>query len=138
MGRSRGGWSSKLHVLCDGAGRPLELIVTAGQRHECPRAVPLLEAGWARLEPEAVLGDSGYSSVDLRAWIVAHGAEPVIPRKRHEHIQGDWDGERYRERNRVERLFNRLKRFRAVATRMEKRAASYHTMVTIACILEWL
>lgn len=98
-------------------------IVTAGQRHACPQAQPLLEAGLELFVPEAVIGDTGYSSGDLREGLEEHEIEAVIPRRSHETADDDYD-DLYRERNLIERAFNRLKRFRAVATRYDKLASS--------------
>lgn len=101
-------------------------------------AVPVVEAGLERMACAAVAGDRGYGSEPFRSWLVARGIDAVIPRRRHARAADDHDVARSTERNRVERLFNRLKRFRAVATRYDKLLVSYHAMITIACILEWL
>jgi transposase len=114
------------------------VALTAGQRHESPQAIPLLEQSLERLWPEAVAGDKGYSSAELRNWLQAREIEPVIPYREDESGPHEYDREAYRERPIIERAINRLKRYRRIATRYEKLARSYLAMVTIAMILEWL
>jgi transposase len=126
-----------LHVVTERDGKPMVCTLTAGQRHESPQAIPLLEQSLERMWPDAVAGDKGYSAHDLREWLTEREIEPVIPTRDTEQDQ-PYDRELYRERPMVERTINRLKRFRRIATRYEKRASSYLAMVTIACILEWL
>jgi transposase len=120
--------------------------VTAGQRHE-QRALPaLLDAGAVkrpgrgrpRLRPERVAGDKGYASRKARAEVRRRGIRPVIPAKKDERPDPRFDRAAYRERNKVERLINRLKQHRAIATRYEKLASHYQALLTIACILLWL
>ncbi len=101
-------------------------------------AVKRVGRGRPRLRPERVAGDKGYSSRAVRLYLRRRGIGAVIPRRRDEPQQRHFDREAYRERNRVERLINRLKQYRAIATRYDKLAASYHAMLTIAAILLWL
>ncbi len=138
LGRSRGGWGSKRHLVTERGGKPLLGEVTEGQRHESPQAVLLLERMTERLWPEAVAGDKGYSSSVLRNWLLHREIEAIIPYRADEMGSRDDDRQRSGERPVIERTINRLKRFRRVATRYEKLAASYLAMVTIAMILEWL
>lgn len=112
--------------------------LTAGQRHESPQAIPLLEQSLERLWPEAVAGDKGYSRAGIRNWLQEREIEAVIPYREDEMGDHAYDRDAYRERPLIERAINRLKRYRRIATRYEKRAASYLAMVTIAMILEWL
>ncbi len=88
--------------------------------------------------PDAVAGDKGYSSGDLRDWLEQREIEPVIPYRSDESGDHAYDREAYRERPVIERTLNRLKRYRRIATRYEKLASSYLAMVTIAMILEWV
>jgi transposase len=112
--------------------------LTAGQRHESPQAIPLLEQSLERMWPDAVAGDKGYSASDLRNWLQAHDIEAVIPYREDESGEHAYDREAYRERPIIERAINRLKRYRRIATRYEKLASSYLAMVTFAMILEWV
>ncbi len=94
--------------------------------------------GRPRLRPARVVGDKGYSSGWARREVRRRGIGPVIPRRSTERRTGRFDRAAYREPNRVERLINRLKQHRAIATRYEKLAETYHAIVTIACLLLWL
>ena len=84
-----------------------------------------------------MVGDKGYSSRKIRRYLQRRGIGAVIPRRTNER-RSSLNKDRYRERNRVERLINRLKHFRRVATRYEKLAANYLTMLTLAAIVLWL
>jgi len=119
-------------------GKPIVVALTAGQRHESPQAIPLLEASLERMWPAAVAGDKGYSSAAIRHWLAAYEIDAVIPYREDELGTQAYDRELYRERAIIERAINRLKRFRRIATRYDKLASSYLAMVTIACVLEWL
>lgn len=101
-------------------------------------AVKRAGRGRPRLRPERVIGDKGYSSDTVRRYLRRRGIQAVIARRSNEPQQKHFDRERYRDRNRVERLINRLKQYRRVATRYEKLAVNYLAMVTIAAILIWL
>ncbi len=120
--------------------------MTAGQRHEQIALPALLDRGAVtrpgrgrpKLRPRRVAGDKGYSSRPARRELRRRGIGPVIPTKSNERRDGRFDRAAYRERNRVERLINRLKQHRALATRYEKLATHYEALVIIACILLWL
>ena len=121
------------------------LLVTAGQRHEQTMFEPLMEHGVVkrpgrgrpRVRPDRVAGDKGYSGRRIRGYLRRRGIGVVIARqKRERRVRFDTDA--YRKRNVVERLVNRLKQFRRIATRYEKRAVNYLAMLTIAAILLWL
>jgi len=91
-----------------------------------------------RMWPDALAGDRGYSSAELRNWLLQRDIEAVIPYRVDEMGPHMYNRALYRERPIIERTINRLKRFRRVATRYEKLASSYLAMVTIAMILEWV
>ncbi len=114
------------------------VALTAGQRHESPQAIPLLEQSLERMWPEAVAGDRGYSASDLRNWLQERDIEPVIPYREDESGDHAYDRDAYRERPMIERAINRLKRHRRIATRYDKLASSYLALVTFACVLEWI
>ena len=121
-------------------------VLTAGQRHE-QRVLPALldrgavkrpGRGRPKLRPDRVAGDKGYASRWARREVRRRGIGPVIPAKVNERRNGRFDRAAYRERNRVERLINRLKQHRAIATRYETLQETSHALLTIACILLWL
>jgi transposase len=119
--------------------------LTPGERHEPTAFTALMERGGVkrrrgrpRVRPARVAGDKAYSSRKVRRYRRRRGIGAVIPRKRDERQVGRLDRAAYRERNRVERLINRLKEYRRIATRYEKRAANDAAMLTLGCILVWL
>jgi transposase len=146
LGRSRGGFSTKLHLKAEGTGKPMAVAVTPGQRHESTAFAGLMRQGAVKrpgrgrpkVRPRRVAGDRSYSSRAIRAGLRRRGIRATIPRRSDQRHRGRFDRAAYRLRNRVERLINRLKQFRRVATRYEKRGAAYRAMVVIACILLWL
>ncbi len=101
-------------------------------------AIKRVGKGRPKLRPKRVVGDKGYSSGKLRRYLRRKGIRLTVPRKANERRMGPFDRELYAERNRVERLINRLKQFRRVATRYEKLAANYLAMLTLAATLLWL
>lgn len=129
--------------------------MTPGQWGDNPQLVPVLDAirvprpggcGRPRKRPDRLLADKGYSHPSTRRLLRRRGIPHTIPertdqRRRREHRPGRkpaFDREAYRRRNAVERCFGRLKQWRAVATRFEKRAANYRAMVVIAALMLWL
>ena len=121
-------------MLADALGRPLRLIVTAGQVGDVTQAPALLEgqAGGA------VLADKAYDSNALRAIIAQIGAEAVIPSNRTRKIAIPHDALIYTQRNRIERCFNRLKHFRRFATRYERRTIHFNGFILLAAAMIWL
>lgn len=120
--------------MCDSHGNPLKFILTPGQAADCKQALPLLE-GW---HADAVLADKGYDADYIVEAAIQMGAHAVIPPKSNRLIQRPYDEELYKERNLVERLFNKLKHFRRVATRYDKTALSFMAFIHIASIYLWL
>ena len=146
LGRSRGGFTTKIHLRCEGYGKPVIFTVTGGQVHDTRQVSALISRGAIRrigrgrprLRPTKLVGDKAYSSRSIRLALRRRGITPVIPTKANERRQPDFDREAYRQRNIIERLINRLKNFRRIATRYEKRAVNYLAMITIGAILLWL
>ncbi len=94
--------------------------------------------GRPRIGPDRVAGDKGYSSPTIRRYVKARKIGAVIPTKADEVPDPSFDREAYRERNIIERLINRLKQHRRLATRYEKRVGNYRAMITLAAIVLWL
>ena len=150
LGRSRGGLTSKFHLVVDGKGQPLGVVVSAGQRHdsaffdEALDSVPLParfeEIPEAERPPKKTAADKAYSSAKIRLRLEAQGVQPVIPRKRNEKTpEGEeFNREAYKRRNVVERCIGWLKECRRVATRYEKLAVNFLAMVRLAMIERYL
>lgn len=98
LGRSRGGFTTKIHAVCDALGNPLRFIVTGGERHDCTQAQALLDG----VHAPAVLADKGYDADELVPWIQQTGAVVVIPPRSNRTILRDYDNRLYKERNLVE------------------------------------
>jgi transposase len=147
---SRGGFSTKIHVLCEGEGKPISLTLTPGQAHESQQVEALLDQvrigglpGRPRQRFDSLGGDKGYDSRTIRSDLRKHGIKPIIahrklPNGEYPPQAADFDKERYRQRNVVERLIGKLKEFRRIATRFEKLADHFIAMVQIGFIRIWL
>ncbi len=146
LGRSKGGFSTKIHVRCEGRGKPVLFELTPGETHESTVFELLMEGGAIKRRgrgrprrlPARLAADKAYSNKRIRKYLAGRGIGIIIPRKSNEKHKGRFDREAYKARNIVERLFNRLKHFRRIATRYEKRAQNYKAMITLAAILLWL
>lgn len=132
MGRSRGGLTTKIHLLTDEHGLPLDFVVTAGERNDCTQAIPLL----GERKTGHVLADKGYDTDAIVEHIVNMGAAAVIPPKANRKVQRDYDKDLYKQRNRIERCISKLKQFRRFATRYEKNKENFQALVALAC--SWL
>ena len=139
LGRSRGGYSTKLHFLTDGQGIPLSITITAGQRHEAPEFDNVLDACLINTfrkakRPHALAGDKAYSSQEIRNAIAKLEIEDVIPTRSNQQANQDFDKTKYRKRNIIERVIGWLKENRRVATRYDKNVDHYLAMIHIAII----
>lgn len=149
--------SSKIHLAVDGRGLPMRIVLTPGQAGDNPQLMALLDGihvvrigpGRARTRPEAVIADKAYSHPSTRQHLRERGVRFVSPersdqitQRRNKGSAGGrppaFDRDLYKQRNVVERCFNRLKQFRGLATRYAKRAAYFHAELTIAAIILWL
>ena len=134
LGRSRGGFSTKIHVNVDALGNPLRFILTAGQASDSPQAIPLL-AGFAF---DTVIADRGYDADETLAFIAEKDAKGVIPPRKNRIVQRETDWYTYKERNLVERFINKIKQYRRIFTRYEKYAHRYLAFLCFAASLIWL
>ena len=121
-------------MAVDTLGRPLKVILTPGQRGDAPLAPALLEG----LSPKRVLADKAYDSNALRRMIADIGAEAVIPYNPTRKRPIAYDFEAYKLRNTVERCFNKLKHFRRIATRFDRRAVNFLSFIHLAAAIIWM
>lgn len=150
LGRSRGGFSTKIHLLCDGHGLPLHFHLTPGQTHdsivldellEAADATLLDEAGQRIAWPVALGGDKGYRADWIDQYLLRLGITPVIPSRENEDRSKrtiPFDKKLYRRRNIVERLIGWLKESRRILTRYEKTAKNFAGMIRLAFIRQYL
>jgi transposase len=135
MGRSRGGLTTKIHAVVDANGNPIAVKLSEGQAHDGRSADGLLETIG---KGQVLLADRGYDSDLLRAAVTSRGAWPNIkpmPNRVNIPAFSPW---LYRYRNLIERFFNKLKHFRAIATRFEKHDANYLALVKLAAARIWI
>ena len=146
LGRSRGGFSTKIHLRCDGEGRPLALHLTGGERHDQVGFEALLsglaikrpQRGRPRSRQGEPVADRGYTGAPIRRELKRRGIRAVITTRSTEKRRLTPDRAAYAERNRVERPINRLKQYRRSATRYEKRADTYAAFLTLIAVRSWL
>jgi transposase len=157
IGRSRGGLTTKVHALTDGAGRVLVVLLTGGNVHDSPMFTQLMAAlrvartgpGRPRTRPDYLLADKGYSSRANRTLLRERGIGHTIPEKAdqaaHRRRRGSvggrppgFDPDRYARRNTIERGFCQLKQWRGLATRYDKHARNYAGALSLAALLTWL
>jgi transposase len=136
IGKSRGGKSTKIHLAVDSGGLPIHFELSGGQAHDVSYGESLVVSS---PEAEVVVADKGYDSQALRELIKSRNAKHVIPRKGNSK-QGndDIDWCMYRYRHLVENAFLKIKKYRAVATRYDKLARNYLSVVALAFSLMWL
>jgi transposase len=131
LGRSRGGFGTKIHGGISGLGLPVQLTLTPGQASDMSQAGALIEG----LPIEVVIADKGYDSRAVVEKIESRGAEAVIPSLKNRAEQRDYDRERYKDRNLAERFWFKVKQYRRVATRYEKTAQNFLAFVHVASIM---
>jgi transposase len=135
MGRSRGGLTTKIHAVVDANGNPFNLKLTEGQAHDGRSAEDMLASVG---KGQTLLADRAYDSDALRETLAGRGAKAnVKPMPNRVNIP-KFNKRLYKKRNLVERFFNKLKHFRAVATRYEKHDANYLALVKLASVRIWM
>jgi transposase len=134
LGRSRGGLSTKIHALVQGMGQLIGFALTGGEAADITQAQSLL----CGRDLEEVVADKGYDSDELVQFIRNAGAKAVIPPRSNRLHKRRWDRQAYKDRNLIERFFCRLKQFRRIATRYDKLAERYASIVTLGASFVWL
>jgi len=140
LGRSQGGFGTKVHLVCEGHGTVLAVWVTPGQRHESQAfAAVLLRAKRPRWTghprwPQQVAGDKGYSYPGIRQWLRRHHIVAVIPTRKDQPQEKAFDRTAYRSRNLVERVVGWYKEYRALGTRYDKLAVNYVALWLLAIL----
>ncbi len=135
MGRSRGGLITKVRALTDARGQPIKLALTPGQAHDADGAAMLLTD---LADGGVVLCDKAYDADWIRERIESQGTAPNVPDKANRKQRHCFSRVHYKERNQIERFFDRIKHFRHVAMRFEKLAANYLAIIKLASIRVWL
>jgi transposase len=136
LGRSRGGFTTKIHARCDGKGRPLGFTLTPGQAHDIKGFATLLRMIGDKVD--ALLADKGYDADAVREALKEIDVEAVIPSKSNRKQPLAFDREAYRQRNVIERMFNKLKNWRRIATRYDKSAGSFLAFIMLASAKLWM
>ena len=134
IGRSRGGLSTKSHISVDGLGDPLRIRRAPGQAHEMTRAEALMDG----LPAEILIADTAFDADTFRAHLAERDIIAVIPSNPARAQAIAYDPELYKERHLVECLINKIKHFRRIATRSDKTAQAFLSMIRIACMIVWL
>ena len=135
MGRSRGGLTTKIHALVDACGLPIALKLTEGQAHDGRSAADMLTSlSWG----DILLADAAYDSDALREDLASRGAWANVKPLRNRRSKPAFSPFLYRYRNLVERFFNKLKHFRAIATRYDKTAENFLASIQLASARIWM
>ena len=134
LGRSRGGFSTKIHITVDGLGNPLRLRLTGGHRHDMTQAEALIDG----FDFDHLLADRGYAAGPFVELVLAQGMEPVIPPHQRANQTREYDRWRYRERHLVECFINKIKHYRRVFSRYDKLASRFLGFVQFVSALIWL
>ena len=120
-------------MVCDARGSPIRFALTGGQASDGPQVIPLLEG----IDSGAVIADKGYESNRILAFIRSTGARVVIPPKSNRKEPWEYDRELYRERNLIERAFNKLKHWRQIATRYDRRSLHFLSALYLVSAVIW-
>jgi transposase len=134
LGRSRGGFTTKIHAVVDALGQALRFTLTPGQRHDITQAAHLLNG----ITNANIIADKGYDSNALISQIHTQNCIPVIPSRSSRKNPRPYDEHLYKERHLVECFFNKIKHFRRVFARFDKKASSFAGFLAYASFILWL
>ena len=134
LGRSRGGFSTKIHALTDALGNPLHFILTPGQRNDITQAEKLVDS----IQNGTCLADKGYDSKNLITALTRKNCTPVIPSRSNAKEPRTYDKWLYKERSKIECFFGKIKHFRRIFSRFEKSAKSYMSFLHFVGVLIWI
>jgi transposase len=138
IGQSRGGWTTKIHLVAANARTALTFALSPGQAHDAPEGRKLLQRFGRRSRPTPLLMDRAYEGDETRQMAVESGYVPVVPPKHNRRTPWEYDRDLYKRRNEIERLFRRLKGFRRIFTRFEKLDVMFVSFITFALIVDGL
>ena len=134
LGRSCGGFSTKIHAVCDALGNPLDFVITGGEVADCTQISELTR----NLKSDAILADKDYDSDGVVKSIENTGAKAVIPLRKNRIIQREYDKHLYKERHKVECLFGFLKHYRRLFARFDKLKSRFISFLYFMAMLQWL
>lgn len=134
MGRSRGGFSTKIHVNVDALGNPLRFRLTAGQCHDITQAQALIDG----YEFDRLTADKAYDADQFRDLLLKLGVEVVIPSTSNRKEPRAYDQHWYKERHLVECFINKIKHYRRIFSRFDKLASRYLGFLSFVSTLIWL
>jgi transposase len=120
-------------MAVDATGQPMRFILTGGQAGDAPQAIPLLSG----VRATHVIADKGYDSDGVLGFVQGQGAAAVIPPRSNRRVQREYDKNLYKQRNLIERAFNRLKQWRRIATRYDRRSIYYLAALQLAAAVTW-
>lgn len=138
IGRSRSGWTIKIHLVAADDPTALTFALSPGQAHDAPEGCKLLHRFGKRSRPTPLLMDRAYEGDETRHLAVELGYVPVVPLKQNRRTPGEYDRVLYKRRNEIERLFRRLKGFRRLFSRFEKLDAMFIAFINFALIVDGL
>jgi transposase len=136
IGKSRGGPTSKIHMVADANGNPIDFEITGGEVHDAKAAPEIISK---IIGAENFIADKGYDSDEIREHVRTRGMNPVIPRRSNsQKTNPEFDKYLYKMRHLIENLFGRLKRYRSISTRFEKLARNFRAIVYLGCSMIWI
>lgn len=134
LGRSRGGFTTKIHAVVDALGNPLAFVLTGGNRNDITQAKQLVFGQPA----DNIIADKSYDANWLVELIKQQGANPVIPPRRNRRELREYDRHLYKERHLIECFFNKIKHYRRIFSRFDKLARNYMSFLCLVAALIWL